>query len=223
MSICAPEKRVGMNSVMHEDFDISNSLEKSKNLSGWVADRLDGLRIPDPSNNKRSRLAMACQHLAIEHAQAIIALVDNEFYGSTLALQRPLFEAVIRGVWLRYSATDEEVDKAARGIFPNSERMTRNSPPPKDQNDAPPLRALKDKWWNHLCGYTHGGSEQILARLDHTGLRANYQRDEVMAALLWSDMIHLYSGVEMADAAFNEALSQTFLERMIAYEEVSKT
>ena len=166
---------------------------------------------------------MACQHLAIEHAQAIIILVDNELYGSVLALQRPMFEAIVRGRWLRYSTTDEEVNKAAADEFPTFNEMTRNSPASKDQNNGSPLKALKDKWWKHLCNYTHGGSEQMLARLELSGLRANYRRDEVMVALRWSEMIHLCSGVEMADAACNESLAQAFLDRMIAYDEPSGT
>ena len=153
-----------MDSVKYDNLPISASLEGSKSLSGWVADQLHGLRIPDLSYNKRLQLAMACQHLAIEHAQAVIALVDNEFCGSVLALQRPMFEAVVRGVWLRYSATEKEITKAVQGKFPCFGTMTKNSPPSKDRNDDPPLKSLKDRWWKRLCDYTHPGSEQILAR-----------------------------------------------------------
>ena len=202
---------------------IDGYLKKSQELWTWVADRLDGQRIPSLSCNKRLQLAMACQHLAIEHAQAIICLIDHEFHGSALALQRPMLEAIVRGEWLRYSATDNQVDRAAKGKFSCPDKMVRNSPRAKDQNDTPPLKDLKDIWWNQMCGYTHGGTEQLLARLGSTGLRANYQCDEVIAALRWSDMIQLYSGVEMVDAARDDALAQEFLDRMNSYEGVSDT
>ena len=190
---------------MYEDLAIRNSLEQSKNLSDWIAGRLDGLGMPRFSDNKRLQLAMACLHLAFEHAQGIIPLVDNGLFGSALALKRPMFEAIIRGVWLKYHATDEEVDKAATGKFPTSSKMAGNSPP---------LEALKENWWNRLCDYTHGGSEQILARLDNTGLSADYRSDEVVLALHWSNHIQLYSGVEMALAACDESLAKAFLDRM---------
>ena len=206
---------------MTKDTDISDSLKKSKKLSAWVADRLDGLKIPDLPNNRRIQLAMACHHLVIEHGQAIILLVDNELYGSALALQRPMFEAIVRGVWLRYSATNKEVDKTAAGRFLTLEEMARNSLRLNDKKDTPPLKDIKEIWWNRLCGYTHGGLEQIRSRLDNTGLQANYCSAEAMAALRWSDMAQLYSGVEVADAACNESLAREFLNCMRNFEEPS--
>ena len=207
---------------MIEDVTIGNSVEKSKLLSDWVAARLNGLRMPELPNNKRLQLAIACQHLAIEHGQAIILLVDNVLYGSALALQRPMFEAIVRGVWLRYSATNKEVDKAAAGRFPDTEKMARNSLQLNDKKNTLPLKDIKEIWWNRLCGYTHGGLEQIRSRLDNTGLRANYCNAEVMAALRWSDMAQLYSGVEVALAACNESLTREFLNCMKDYEKPSE-
>lgn len=166
---------------------------------------------------------MACQHLAIEHAQSIIFLIDQGYHGSALALQRPMFEAIVRGVWLRYTATNTQLDQAAAGTFPCVEDMVRSSPRRSDQNETPPLKALKDSWWRRLCGYTHGGAEQILPRLGSGGLRAEYQRDEVVGALRWSDIIQLYSGVEMVDASGNEALAQEFLNRMNCLEQICET
>lgn len=194
---------------MHRNLNINDSLEESKDLLGWVEERLGGLRIRDLPDNRRLQLAMGCQHLAIEHAQAIVVLVDNQLCGSALALQRPLFEAVIRGIWLRCSATDEEVTKAEQGKFPRTKEMTRVSRP---------LEILRDRWWERMCGYTHPGREQILARIDSTGIRENYEPHEIVAALRWSDMIHLYCGVEMANAACNEALAEAFRERINTYE-----
>ena len=199
--------------------EIGDSLAKSKHLSAWVADALDGLKIPDLPNNKRLQLAMACHHLVIEHGQAIILLVDNELYGSALALQRPMFEAIVRGVWLRYSATDKEIDKAAAGRFPLLEEMARNSLRLNDKTNTPPLKDIKEMWWKRFCDYTHGGLEQIRARLDNSGLRANYDSANVMTALRWSDMAHLYSGVEVAVAASNESLARELLSCMRDYEQ----
>ena len=206
---------------MTEDINICASLNKSKTFSEWVAARLDGLKIPELPNNKRLQLAMGSQHLAIEHAQAIIHLVDNKFYGSALALQRPMFEGIVRGVWLRYSATDEEVDNASNGKFPTTEEMVRGSPRLEDQADAPPLKEIKEKWWKRFCDYTHGGLEQIRARLNNVGLQDNYSSEDIMAALHWSDITQLYCGVEMASAACNVSLAQEFLNHMRNYEELS--
>lgn len=216
-----PADGIGKDQVVREPLSIDHYLETSKELWAWVATRLDGHTIPELPYNKRLQLALACQHLAIEHAQSIICLIDHELHGSAMALQRPMFEAVIRGVWLRYSATERQVDRAAEGKFPRSDDMVGSSPSSKDQKDAPPLRALKDDWWKRFCGYTHGGTEQILARLGSSGLRTSLQCGEVIAALRWSDMIQLYSGTEMLVAARDDALAKEFLRRMKSHGETS--
>lgn len=207
---------------MTTDINIATSLEASINLSDQVAACLDGLKMPDLPYNKKLQLAMPCQHLAIEHGQAIICLVDKGLYGSALALQRPMFEAIVRGVWIRYSATDKEVEKATDGKFPHTEIMVNNSPRWEDQNSTPPLNEIKEIWWKRFCDYTHGGSGQIRARLSNSGLQANYNNADVIAALRWSDMTQLYSGVEIADAACNVSLAKEFLNCMINYEDPSE-
>ena len=116
---------------------------------------------------------------------------------------------------------EDEVDKATKGIFPKLQKMASISLPTKGQNNAKPLKDLKDEWWNLLCNYTHGGSEQILARLNCTGLCSNYRRDEVMAALHWANLIQLYSGIEMAESASNESLAMEFFKRLDTYECIS--
>ena len=209
---CAPGT-IGHSSMNQQHLQRKDALERSKSLGGWVADRLNGLTIRDLPLNRRLQLAMAFQHLAIEHSHAIVALIDHGWYGSALALQRSLFESLVRGVWLRYVASDHEVDMAAKGRFPTLERMTRESPESMSQSDPPPLQVLKQRWWKRLCGYTHGGPEQILARLDHTGIRATYLDEEVLAALHWSDVVQLFAGIQMADAADNAPLVQAFMAR----------
>ena len=207
---------------MREPLGIDHYLETSKELWAWVACQLNGHEIPELPCNKRLQLALACQHLAIEHAQSIICLIDHELHGSAMALQRPMFEAIIRGVWLRHSATKHQVHQAAKGKFPNSEDMVRSSPSPKGQDHAPPLRALKDNWWKRFCGYTHGGAEQILPRLGSSGLRASYRRDDVIVALRWSDMVQLFSGTEILVAARDVELAREFLRRMQSHEGTSE-
>ncbi len=199
-----------------EDIDFSEALDNSIELSDWVAEKLCGLRIPELPNQKRLQLSMAFQHLAFEHAQAIVILVDNELVGSALALIRPMFEAIIRGVWLRYSASDEVIENFPKIKFPSPSEMAGNSPQSFSQSDSPPLSSLKERWWKTLCGYTHGGEEQICARLCETGLKESFEKDHVISALRWSEMIHCYSGLEMADAAGNNELAQLLSDRMIA-------
>ena len=67
--------------------------------------------------------------------------------------------------------------------------------------------------WKKLCGYTHGGPEQLFPRLDDTGLRANYPLQDILQAVRWSNFFQLFAGVEIASAAGNVLIGNEFRER----------
>ena len=199
-----------------DDFDLAIYLEKSMEVIVFVDDRLDGLTIHNLPDDKRLQLAGACLHQAIEHAQAIVVLVHVGLYGSAFALQRILFEAFVRGLWLRYVATDTQLNNVKKDRFPTVNEIIANFSPLGEMKES--LSCLKTELWERLCSYTHTGSEQIFARLSSDGLKSNYERAEIEMALRYSDMIHLSVGIELALAANNESLAEEFLERMNLYE-----
>ena len=201
----ATHRRFKVLSSRRHDVDLSDSLDESKLILIWVVEHLDGLNVLDLSRDKRLQLATACQHRAIDHGQAIVVLADVGNDSSALTLQRPLVEACVRGAWLRCAATDEQVDDAGGGNFPEWETMTA---------DVPRLEHLKGEWWTRLCSDTPPGSRRTGVRLSSDGLRSRDERDDVAGALRWANVIQLVSGLELALAADNESLAGTFSERI---------
>ena len=92
---------------------INQRIRESERILQWVQSKLNGMKIPQLPDDKRSQLASACWHVAIDHSMAIVVLVRETLHGSALALIRPLFEAYIRRMWLMYAATDD-IDRAGR-------------------------------------------------------------------------------------------------------------
>ena len=104
---------------------IAQRLKKSECIMRWCVSKFGGMRIPQLPNSKRLQLASACWHVTIEHSMAILELVHATLHGSALALVRSMYEAYIRGMWLMYVATDEDIDRAGRDKFPpNSNIIT---------------------------------------------------------------------------------------------------
>ena len=115
---------------------------------------------------------------------AILELVHATLHGSALALVRSMYEAYIRGMWLMYVATDEDIDRAGRDKFPpNSNIITALEKSPHFSSN--PFSDVKDQSWKRLCSYTHTGYQQIGARLTPQGLGYNYQDSEILEALHW--------------------------------------
>ena len=192
---------------------IAQRLKKSECIVRWWGSKFDGMRIPQLPNSKRLQLASACWHVTIEHSMAILELVRATFHGSALALVRPMYEAYIRGMWLRYVATDEDIDRAGRDKFPpNFDIVTALEQSP--HFPSKPFSDVKDQSWKRLCSYTHTGYQQIGARLTPQGLGCNYQCSEILEALRWADMIALAAVASVAIEAKNDPLAQEVLRKM---------
>ena len=186
-------------------------LRESDRVLLWVNSKLDGMKIPQLADDnrqvpdeeddrrkqrKRSRLACACWHVAVEHSMAIVVLVHEKLHGSALALIRPLFEAYARGMWLMHAATDDEVDRAGHIV-------------------GGALVGLKKDSWSRLCSFTHTGYQQIGARLTPEGLGYDYQDGEILQALEWADGITLMSLMAFAGLTANETLANEALEYLV--------
>ncbi len=195
------------------DGSVSMLLRQSERTLLWVANQLDGLKLPGLSGNKRLRLAAGCLHLAIEHAQAIVVLTQEKCFGSALALQRPLIEAWTRGFWLFYAATEEDVDRAEQDKFPPKGEIVKGL---EAKHDAE-FPYLKGEIWAMLCSYTHSGFKQIEARMSMAGLQSNYTLEHVRQALCCADVLQLVSAIVVAKAAGNQPLTHAVFDRLEAY------
>lgn len=186
-------------------------LSESIEVTHWVHSQIDGLKVPLMTTSKRAHLACGCWHVAIEHGQAVVLLVGHELYGSALTMQRPLFEAYLRGMWLFYAASDNEVDAAGRDKFPNDVNKLLDGLTLAGAGD---LADLKREWWSRMCSLTHTGFQQIGARFTAEGLGPNYDPEEIDKALWWADGIALMVVIALSNAAGDEPRAKLALEKM---------
>ena len=192
---------------------IAQRLKKSECIVLWYVSKFDGMKIPQLANSKRLQLASACWQVAIEHSMAIVELVHATLHGSARALVRLMYEAYVRGMWLMYAATDEDIDRAGQDKFPlNSVIVTALEKSPHFSSN--PFSGVKDQSWERLCSFTHTGYQQIGARLTPQGLDCNYQDSEILEALLWADMITLAAAAAVALEAQNDPLAQEVLRQI---------
>ena len=189
------------------------ALQEAERALVFVAERFSH-RIPDLGNSKRLQLAAGCLHLVLEHGQSIVVLIQDKCFGSALALQRPLHETFWRGFWLRYAATDEQVDDAGRDGFPHKPEILDGLEMVFEKSGS---SYMTGGFWKHMCSYTHGGFQQIGARLTAEGLKSNYTLIEVMQALRSAGMIQLATAAEFASMAGDESLAVKVLRHLQAY------
>jgi hypothetical protein len=183
--------------------NLSEKLRTSDETLLWIQASLNGLKIQRLPSEKRIQLSAACWHVGIEHGQAIVVLIHKKLFGSALALERPLAEAYVRGLWLHDAASDQQVDDAGRDRFPNDLFGQIVGGLEKAVGESVPIfssEVFRD-FWKQMCSQTHTGWKQIGARLTPNGLDSDYPESQLIAALWWADSIALLSAVALAQLA----------------------
>ncbi|HTF66992.1 MAG TPA: hypothetical protein VK638_30345 [Edaphobacter sp.] len=119
---------------------------------------------------------MGYTHLAMTHHHSIISLSSDGGDASALALGRCLVDAHLRGLWLNDVASEDQVKRLASGDynFPGwRDLLAAISPRYPDG-----LFVHADKNYGKMCGFNHGGPEQVMWLIDAEGtISPNYPED----------------------------------------------
>ena len=144
--------------------------------------------------------AIVLQSLAIEHACAVIRLVDCGLAASARALLRPINDAVLRGKWLHYAATPDQLKSVLdRDKFPGVDVMHAallNSR--DDPASAAAFAAVSARRKDVYHSFVHGGSHQIQDRLSSSGIQSVIPESAQIALIL---VARAYVMIAVADIA----------------------
>ena len=163
---------------------LAERVAQSEHNTAWVLSRLDALTVSSLSTDARLQRAGACWASVVDHYHAIVLLTRAGHYDSARALVRPLFEGYIRGMWLKISASDHDVDISCQDRFPTFERMIETLQGTGKVRDGR-LTELKAAWWGPMCTVTHRGWAQSDTPRTFTDLRG--RPDDMIEVLAWSD------------------------------------
>ncbi|PHQ25703.1 hypothetical protein CLH62_08845 [Marinobacter guineae] len=184
---------------------------KSFELHEWIAERLDGLEMP---GGTRASLSISCHDLVIEHHLGIAVLARGKIYGSAFALVRSVFEAFVRGVWLRHCATDSEILKY------QSDKLNLNFGHLVTAVEAVPgfgdgvLSGLKANSWSAMNSYTHGGALQSGRRFSGNSVEPNYEAEEIEEVIRLSGTFALMAFQQIAIEAGRIDLADEAIKRL---------
>ncbi len=104
--------------------------------------------------------------VALEHSVSLRQLVLSGNYTSAICIMRSQFEALTRGMWLFYSASEQKIEntmKTLSELSQNADQKPSNSEMmAKLQGKAPEqavmmLTEFRDVQWKALNSYVHGG------------------------------------------------------------------
>ena len=166
----------------------------------------------------RFSLAMGCFVLTQEHQRSVVHLVSHRMYGSAASMLRLMFEAYIRGLWLAYCATANDLARF------------KNDRPVKDVHDmvkhvagvhcgAQRFLDAKNKTWDALNSFTHCGPHQLKRyvsyMLSQTG--QTYDEEEIVEILEYANTLALHSVLGMACVLGDMTLQKDCATRVTDY------
>lgn len=168
---------------MTEEQKLAAMLDRTAQLHEAVATHLDRI-IPYPE--KRFVVSFQAGMLSLEHAMGALVLIGNGLCASGIALVRPQFETLVRGIWLLYGATENWVDRLGEPLTVYSARQANEGPSLSemlkklDSSKAQPqlveqLKQFHEMSWKALCSYAHGGIHPLSRTL--TGYPAQLATD----------------------------------------------
>lgn len=148
-------------------------LDDSEELAEGLRSIIDEPLLDSSPRVKTSEAACA---LALEHWEAVRALLRLHFISTAVIAHRAQFEAVVRSIWLTYAASDLEVSRLSAPLDVDSERTAKNMAQVKDMLEAiekrappqayAPLARFKDNSWSALNSYAHAGIHPLRRQID---------------------------------------------------------
>lgn len=194
------------------------NIQKSEALADWIDSKIRNLEIP----SERVRLSVSCFDMVREHHRGIVLLVANRLYGSAFALARPIYEALVRGLWIWQCATDEQIQKIIKKdeIKPSFRELVENI----EEKENPKivgqvLNEVRKRHWKSLSSLTHTGWLQIERRNTKEHIESNYDENEIEHIVGFADALALLAVLMLAGPglAGNNDLAEEIGEKIRQY------
>ena len=191
--------------------DIEQKIARLEQIVQWQDENIDGAEIP---TDDRTRIVACLLDLTLEHVRSIGILSHRKMYGSMFALSRPLYEAYVRALWLRYCATDNEIEKFKKGRLEKTFDNLITDIERVQGYDENALSHIKSNNWTLMNDFTHGGISQASGRNTANEITPNYPEEDTKAAVDFAVIVGLLVSMEVAHIASNESFARQLLEKM---------
>jgi len=186
-------------------------ISDSGKLIQWSDKKIDGLEI---SSDDRSRIVASCLDMALEHQKGIVLLIANKIYGSAFSLIRLQFEAYVRGLWLKYCASEKEIERFKKNKLDKKLGKLIEDIEKVEGYKGGTLSKAKAAGWKAMNSFTHSGFSQIVRRNTETSIEPNYEMDEIEEAINFTNAIGLLACLEISFLTNNEKLPMEILEKI---------
>jgi len=193
---------------------LDEAILESNKLIQWLSARIDGVEV---SSAERVRMAVGCLDMVLEHQRAIVLLTSSHIYGSAAALICLVFESYVRGLWLYFAASDDELDDFKRDNLRKNFAQLIEDVEKHDAYHEGVLSSVKELSWKVMNSFKHTGFYQVVRRNKESEISPNYSDEEIIDGLESANAFAILTGIAIADIAKDEHLAYDVYERGMEY------
>ena len=170
-------------------------IQKSNHIARVIDETIHEARI---SSDLNFRVAGGCFDVVLEHQKAVTILSNEKLFGSAFSLIRPIFETYIRGLWIFYCASKNEINKFLKDKdIPTLQKLI-DSIEKCSGFDTGVLSKIKQSSYSSMCSYTHSGWLQIGRRFNDEYIESNYSDGEIQESINFANTIAMFAAHEIA-------------------------
>lgn len=162
--------------------------------------------------SNRNRAAGASFSIAMDHHHAIFFLLKHAFHSSSFALLRCLFEAYLRGLWLKHCATESQVEDFLKGCEPPKTMVAEIEATPAFAAGA--LSRIKKTNWSAMCAFTHTGGLHLQRWQTADAVGPNFDADELEECLNTAEIFGAMATLELVQMSESGNDGSAVLELM---------
>lgn len=162
--------------------------------------------------SEKNRAAAASFGIAQDHHAAIVFLMKGTFYSSSFALLRSLFEAYLRGLWLKHCATDKQVSAFFRGREPPKTIVAEIES--TEAFNSGVLSRIKNENWSAMCAFTHTGGLHLQRWQSQDGVEPKFAPEELEECLNCAELFGAMAGLELVQLSKSGANGFDVLQLM---------
>lgn len=144
---------------------------------------------------EKNRAAAASFGITQDYHAAIVFLIKHKFYSPSFALLRSLFEAYLRGLWIKHCATDEQVSAFLRGGEPPKTMVAEIESTEAFAGEV--LSRIKKENWGALCAYTHTGGLHLQRWQSKDSVEPTFAPEELEECLNFAELFGAMAGLEL--------------------------
>lgn len=201
-----------------QTFSIPDELHRTEAFWQLLERHLNG--VTSQKDNVAEQCGAVFLHLGLDHLAAIGVLIDSSHFSSALSLMRPQYEAVIRGAWFSFVATNDDMS-----YFLEDRRR------PKERDSVPAIRAmirqltdarsemkgLEDihaESWGFLNDYTHGGLIVTKSRFQGGMIQCAITEKHAAACLAQARRTGIVAAIWLSEVMGRPDLATLFYEHL---------